>query len=183
MEWISRTRTPPKFYSNFTPLWQQPAQSSFWLLPKVTTGIYTYKRTHTHTHTHIRSRYKAWVCCCSIARTAGSNPSGYMDLSLVGVKCCEVEVPPTGQSHVQEFYRLWCMSVTLTPRQYWRSWPTKTVKTYIYIYIYMNIMEHWKRIYGKTLQRESVRVGPRNYCRCSIWTSLFTDAVGTARFM
>ena len=41
---------------------------------------------------------KAWVCCCSFAEIAGSNPAGGMDVFLV---FCQVEVLATGRSLVQ----------------------------------------------------------------------------------
>ena len=37
-----------------------------------------------------------WVCGCSVAEVVGSNPTEGMDISLVSVVCCQVEVSPSG---------------------------------------------------------------------------------------
>ena len=42
------------------------------------------------------ARSKAWVCGRSLAEIADSNPVGGMDMSLVSVVCCQVEVPASG---------------------------------------------------------------------------------------
>jgi hypothetical protein len=46
---------------------------------------------------------KTWVCCRSLTRIVGSNPTRGMDvcLSLVSVVCCQVEVSATSWSLVQ----------------------------------------------------------------------------------
>jgi len=41
-------------------------------------------------------RSKAWVCGHSLAVIAGSSPSTNMDVFLVSVVCCQVEVYATG---------------------------------------------------------------------------------------
>jgi hypothetical protein len=46
-------------------------------------------------------RSKAWMCGRSLTRIVGSNPTGGMDVSLVSVVCCQVEVSATGWSLVQ----------------------------------------------------------------------------------
>jgi len=50
----------------------------------------------------VATRYKAWVCGRSLAVTASSNPIGGMDVYLVGVVCCQVEISATGWSLVQK---------------------------------------------------------------------------------
>ena len=47
------------------------------------------------------ARSKAWVCGRSLAAIVGSNPAGSMDVSLVNVVCCQVEVPAPGRSLIQ----------------------------------------------------------------------------------
>jgi hypothetical protein len=49
----------------------------------------------------VAARSKGWVCCLLLAGIAGSNPTKGMDVSLVSVVCCQVEVPATGRSLVQ----------------------------------------------------------------------------------
>ena len=44
----------------------------------------------------VAARSEAWVCGSSPAGIAGSNPVGGMDMSLVSVVCCQVEVSATG---------------------------------------------------------------------------------------
>jgi len=44
------------------------------------------------------ARSKAWVCGCSRAGTAGSNPAGGMNFSLVSVVCCQAEFSTSFQS-------------------------------------------------------------------------------------
>ena len=44
----------------------------------------------------VAARSKAWVCGRSLAEIADSNPVGGMDMSLVSVVCCQVEVPASG---------------------------------------------------------------------------------------
>jgi len=39
---------------------------------------------------------KAWVCGLSLAGIVGSNPAWGMDVSLVSVVCCQVEVSVSG---------------------------------------------------------------------------------------
>ena len=43
----------------------------------------------------VTARSKAYVCGCSRAEIAGSNPTGGMDVSVVSVVCCQVEVSAT----------------------------------------------------------------------------------------
>ena len=38
----------------------------------------------------LAARFKVWVCDCLLT---GSNPAGVMDVCLVSVACCQVEVP------------------------------------------------------------------------------------------
>ena len=47
------------------------------------------------------ARSKAWVRSRSLGGTAGSNPAGGTDVSLVSVVCCQVEVSATSRSLVQ----------------------------------------------------------------------------------
>ena len=35
----------------------------------------------------VAARSKAWVCGCSLARIAGSNPAGGMDVCLLSMLC------------------------------------------------------------------------------------------------
>jgi hypothetical protein len=49
----------------------------------------------------VAARSKWWVCCRLLAGITGSNPTKGMDVSLVSVVCCQVEVPATGQSLIQ----------------------------------------------------------------------------------
>ena len=42
------------------------------------------------------ARSKACVCGCSFAGIAGSNPTRGIDLCLLSVVCCQVEVCATG---------------------------------------------------------------------------------------
>jgi hypothetical protein len=44
---------------------------------------------------------QVWVFGRSLTRIVGSNPTGGMDLSVVSVVCCQVEVSATGWSLVQ----------------------------------------------------------------------------------
>ena len=44
---------------------------------------------------------KAWVCDRSLAGIVGSNPAGGMDICLLGMLCCQVEVSASGWSLVQ----------------------------------------------------------------------------------
>ena len=116
----------------------QPAQSSFWLLPKVTTGIYT--QTHTHT----------------------SDPGQRHGSAAARLPELQVRIHPGAW-----ICSLWVLSVVR-----WRSLRRANHKS--------RSSTGWstgRGIYGRTLQRETVRVGPRNYGRCPIWTSVFTDAV------
>jgi hypothetical protein len=41
---------------------------------------------------------KAWVCSCLLAGIAGLNPAGGMDVFLLSVVYCQVEVSVMGQS-------------------------------------------------------------------------------------
>ena len=59
------------------------------------------------------ARSKGWVCCRSLAGIVGSNPTKGMDVSLVSVVCCQVEVPATGRSLVQRNTTL-CVCVSLS---------------------------------------------------------------------
>jgi len=45
-----------------------------------------------------RTQPKVWVCDCSLAGTAGLNRAGCMNVFIMCVVCCEVEVPATGRS-------------------------------------------------------------------------------------
>ena len=47
------------------------------------------------------ARSKAYVCGRSLARTVGSNPTRGMDVCLLWVLCCQVEVSAAGWSLVQ----------------------------------------------------------------------------------
>jgi hypothetical protein len=44
----------------------------------------------------VAARSKVWVCGRSLTGIAGSNPAGGMDVYLVSVVCCQVEVYATG---------------------------------------------------------------------------------------
>ena len=43
----------------------------------------------------VAARPKAQVCGRSLAEIEGSNPTGGMDICLLGVVCCQVEVSAT----------------------------------------------------------------------------------------
>ena len=43
----------------------------------------------------VAARSKAWVCCRSLAGTAGSNPVRRIDVCLASDVCCQVEVSAT----------------------------------------------------------------------------------------
>ena len=49
----------------------------------------------------VAARSKAWVCGRPLAGIAGSKPAGGMDVSVVSVVCCQVEVSATGRSLLQ----------------------------------------------------------------------------------
>jgi len=49
----------------------------------------------------VAARSKAWVCCHSLAGITGWNPAGGMDVSLLWVLCCQVEVSASGWTLVQ----------------------------------------------------------------------------------
>jgi len=49
----------------------------------------------------LAERSEAWICGRSLAGIAGSNPTGIMDVCLLWVLCCQVEVSATGWSPVQ----------------------------------------------------------------------------------
>jgi hypothetical protein len=42
------------------------------------------------------ARSKVWVCCGSLPGIVGLKPAGGMDVSVVGVMCCEVRVTASG---------------------------------------------------------------------------------------
>jgi hypothetical protein len=44
----------------------------------------------------VTARSNTWVCDSSLAGIAGSNRTGSMDVSLVSVVCCQVEVSAWG---------------------------------------------------------------------------------------
>jgi len=44
----------------------------------------------------VAARSKAWVYGLSLAGIVGSNPAGGMDVSVLSVVCCQVEVSATG---------------------------------------------------------------------------------------
>ena len=66
-------------------------------------------------------RSKTWICGRSLAGIAGSNPSGCMDVCVVCVVCCQVEVSASGRSTVQRSPTD-CASEASTMR---RSWSTR----------------------------------------------------------
>jgi hypothetical protein len=45
---------------------------------------------------------KGWVCGRSIAGIVGSNPAGGMDVFLLSVLCCRVQVSASGWSLLQK---------------------------------------------------------------------------------
>jgi hypothetical protein len=47
------------------------------------------------------TRFKAYVCGRLIAGIVGSNPAGGVDVLLLWIVCCQVEVSVTGRSFVQ----------------------------------------------------------------------------------
>jgi len=53
---------------------------------------------------------KGWVCCRSFDGIAGSNPAKGVDVSLVSVVCCKIEVHATGRSLVQRSHAVCRMS-------------------------------------------------------------------------
>jgi hypothetical protein len=64
-------------------------------------------------------RSKAWVCGLSVAGVTSAIPAGDMDICLVSVVCCQIEVAASGWSlvHRRPSYRLWCvLCVILKPR-------------------------------------------------------------------
>jgi hypothetical protein len=44
---------------------------------------------------------EVWICCRSLAGIADSNTAGSMDVSVVNVACCQVEIAVTGRSLIQ----------------------------------------------------------------------------------
>jgi hypothetical protein len=65
-------------------------------------------------------RFKAWVFGRSLTGIVGSNPTGGMDVCLVGVVCCQVEVSATSWSLVQRSPAecgVSQMCVTMKPRR------------------------------------------------------------------
>jgi hypothetical protein len=49
----------------------------------------------------VGARSKAWVCGHSLAGIAGSNPAGGMDVCLLWVLLCQVEISESGWSLVE----------------------------------------------------------------------------------
>ena len=73
----------------------------------------------------VAERSKARVCGTSLAGIAGSNPAGGMDVCLLCVVCCRVEISATGRSLVQRSLAdLWCVTMCyLETSQIRRPWP------------------------------------------------------------
>ena len=68
----------------------------------------------THMPIPVATRSKAWACSRSLAETvgSGSNRAGRMDVCLVYIVCCQVEVSAKGPiARPGESYRLWCVVV------------------------------------------------------------------------
>jgi hypothetical protein len=81
------------------------------------------------------ARSNGQVCGRSLAGTVGSNPAGGMDVSLVGVVCCQVEVSAASLPLIQristEFGVSDCDLETSTrrrPRPEYGCWATGTKK-------------------------------------------------------
>jgi len=49
----------------------------------------------------VAARSKAWVCGLALAGIVGSNPAGGMDICMLFVLCCQVEVSASGWPLVQ----------------------------------------------------------------------------------
>ena len=58
----------------------------------------------------VAAQLKAWVCGRSLAGIADSNPIGDMDVCLVSIVCCQVEVSASGWSPVQRSPTEWGVS-------------------------------------------------------------------------
>ena len=67
----------------------------------------------------VAARSKAWVFGHSLVEIVGSNPAGGMDVCLLSVVCCQVEVSALGSSPVQRSPTecVVCLSVIVKPRQ------------------------------------------------------------------
>jgi hypothetical protein len=59
----------------------------------------------------VAARSKGWVCYRPLSGIAGSNTARGMDVCLVSVVYCQVEVPATGRSLVQRSPALCCVSL------------------------------------------------------------------------
>jgi hypothetical protein len=44
----------------------------------------------------VAARSKAWICGSSLAGSAGSNPTGCVDVSLESVVCCQAQISALG---------------------------------------------------------------------------------------
>jgi hypothetical protein len=101
----------------------------------------------------VAARSKAWVCGHSLAGIACSNPSVSMDISLVSVMCCQVEVSASGRSLVQ--------------RAWFYSW--NRTNNYVFIYVSCHVFFNYVLIMGTTSLdyrvREYVRAVVRMWWR------------------
>ena len=57
----------------------------------------------------VATQSKAWVCIHSLAGIVGSNPARGMDVSVVRIVCCHVEVCDRLITHPEQSYQLWCV--------------------------------------------------------------------------
>jgi hypothetical protein len=65
----------------------------------------------------VTARSKEWVCGRSFAGILGSNPTGGIDVSLVSVVSCQVDVSASDWSFIQRVLTsVICLSVIVKPR-------------------------------------------------------------------
>jgi hypothetical protein len=64
----------------------------------------------------VAAKFKAWVCGRSLAGIAGSSTVGGMDVRIVGVVCCQVEICALACSLVQRSPIECGVSVIVKPR-------------------------------------------------------------------
>jgi len=72
------------------------------------------------------------ICRCSLAGIAGSNPAGGMDVCLLWIECCNVEVSAKGRSFVQESYRDRDRDRQRGERESMCVWSDATITIYTY---------------------------------------------------
>jgi hypothetical protein len=58
----------------------------------------------------VTAQSKAWVYVRSLARIVGSNPARDVEVSLVSVVCCEVQISASELiTHTEESCQAWCV--------------------------------------------------------------------------